>query len=1034
MGLFHMGVKSRMNLPKTLYLGGWKFYMKKITVFLLTITCLIGTENIYAGITAKASSQERTDVSAQKAVDGNKGSRWSSGFADNQWLEINLGEKKELIGLKLYWEAAFGKKYDVLASGDGKNWQKIFSQDNGTGGTEDIDFDKISVRHIKLVLKERGTGYGFSLHEVIFKTEDEPFGIGEKDADFILRKGVDFLKRPQRKIFIPKSWKGNNVILLLSASASDYDFYVNGKPVSEVRASKYPAKIDISKYVKYSSFNTFSAKYRSNSGKSNVFKLMMIFKNSALEGLNKIKKSDPKGYFLIFAELYSEGYFPLWLNNKQDYWTVVGTEESYEESLVSSKGIINSYSDGFSLMPFLYVDNGLVTFRDVNIENSLEEGYIPIPTVKWEYKETEFIQTVFDYVENKKSSTYIYYKLINRGKKTLKGKLFLAVRPFDVCPPWMHGGLTRIDSIESSSDNKIITINKNRGIVSVVKPDGFGAAGYYEDDIILGMNEGRVPSEKSVSDSSGYISAVLEYEFDILPGEEREYCFLLPLDEDMDKVKIPDKNGFLKNYESTKKKWKNRLNKIEINIPDKQLLDTFRANIAYILINKDGPALQPGSRSYENSWIRDGAIISAALLRTSYSDLAKEYVGWVAERQHPDGEIPCIVNAKTGKLVDYAKNWREYDASGEFVFAVADCYRFTKDNDLLKLTFPAVENTLKYLKALRATMLDSKYRGTPSYGILPAGESHEGYLNNPQQSLYDDFWALKGWSDAQMLAGYADRSDLIPWMKKEEKDFRKCLLDDIKLLQSQKNFNYIPASIGLIEFDIISLSILLFPTFEYHNLDRKQIEYMINRYYNNEFLPKMKRGDSATPSPYETRAITTLLILGERDKALSMIRYMLNHTRPPEWKHWAEVIPLDREAPLYLGDMPHTWISAIFINAVRILFVFEENGKIILGSGIDGKWLSDNNGVSVENFPTYFGNISYTVKKNNGNLSIKIRGNAEPEKGFEFRLPFPEKDIREVKINNKANNRFSKDSPRLGLGGACKIYFDKLPADIEVRY
>ena len=33
--------------------------------------------------------------------------------------------------------------------------------------------------------------------------------------------------------------------------------------------------------------------------------------------------------------------------------------------------------------------------------------------------------------------------------------------------------------------------------------------------------------------------------------------------------------------------------------------DTLRTSLAYILISRDGPALQPGTRSYARSWIRE---------------------------------------------------------------------------------------------------------------------------------------------------------------------------------------------------------------------------------------------------------------------------------------------------------------------------------------------------------------------------------------------------------------------------------------------
>ncbi len=41
-----------------------------------------------------------------------------------------------------------------------------------------------------------------------------------------------------------------------------------------------------------------------------------------------------------------------------------------------------------------------------------------------------------------------------------------------------------------------------------------------------------------------------------------------------------------------------------------------RSNLAYILIDKEGPAFHPGARSYERCWIRDGSMIAGALLKT----------------------------------------------------------------------------------------------------------------------------------------------------------------------------------------------------------------------------------------------------------------------------------------------------------------------------------------------------------------------------------------------------------------------------------
>jgi len=49
-----------------------------------------------------ASSSENASTSASAAVDGNAATRWSSAFADPQWLQVDLGAPSKLFYL-LFW-------------------------------------------------------------------------------------------------------------------------------------------------------------------------------------------------------------------------------------------------------------------------------------------------------------------------------------------------------------------------------------------------------------------------------------------------------------------------------------------------------------------------------------------------------------------------------------------------------------------------------------------------------------------------------------------------------------------------------------------------------------------------------------------------------------------------------------------------------------------------------------------------------------------------------------------------------------------
>src|SRR5712672_178252 len=79
--------------------------------------------------------------------------------------------------------------------------------------------------------------------------------------------------------------------------------------------------------------------------------------------------------------------------------------------------------------------------------------------------------------------------------------------------------------------------------------------------------------------------------------------------------------------------------------PSRQAL-TLRTALAHILVNRDGPAIRPGARAYARSWIRDGSMISAALLRLGHPDEVRDFIEWYAPYQYPDGKVPCCVDRR----------------------------------------------------------------------------------------------------------------------------------------------------------------------------------------------------------------------------------------------------------------------------------------------------------------------------------------------------------------------------------------------------
>jgi hypothetical protein len=123
-----------------------------------------GSTNLAAGQPATASSTENAGTPASAAVDGNTGTRWSSAFADPQWLQVDLGSSQTFCQVTLNWEAAYATAFQIQTSPDGTNWTTIYSTTTGTGGTQTLAVTGTG-RYVRMYGTTRATAYGYSLWE-----------------------------------------------------------------------------------------------------------------------------------------------------------------------------------------------------------------------------------------------------------------------------------------------------------------------------------------------------------------------------------------------------------------------------------------------------------------------------------------------------------------------------------------------------------------------------------------------------------------------------------------------------------------------------------------------------------------------------------------------------------------------------------------------------------------------------------------------------------------------------------------------------
>jgi hypothetical protein len=114
---------------------------------------------------AKASSIESDQHEASFANDGDETTRWATQYEDDQWIDIDLEGKFLINQVILKWEAAYGKHYEFQVSEDGENWTTVFTEKFSDGEIDEILFDPVPARYVRMHGIQRGTQWGFSLWE-----------------------------------------------------------------------------------------------------------------------------------------------------------------------------------------------------------------------------------------------------------------------------------------------------------------------------------------------------------------------------------------------------------------------------------------------------------------------------------------------------------------------------------------------------------------------------------------------------------------------------------------------------------------------------------------------------------------------------------------------------------------------------------------------------------------------------------------------------------------------------------------------------
>ncbi|WP_426701414.1 discoidin domain-containing protein [Rhodanobacter sp. Col0626] len=696
----------------------------------------------------------------------------------------------------------------------------------------------------------------------------------------------------------------------------------------------------------------------------------------------------PNALLMQQAKRAPRGVYPRGFSGEQSYWTLVGVDGGAKQSaLLSEDGAVEVRKSGWSIEPMLLDRHALIDWATVHSTHSLLDGYLPIPTVHWRAGELRLDTTAFARGTPPHADLLLQYRLHNDGDRPRTLTLALLLRPFQVNPPTQFlntpGGISPIHDLDW--DGHAVRVNRALHVAPLQTSVTFVASRHGTITLPQQLAAGERPQVRTLHDDSGHAQGALLYSLSVPPHADIAVGVVVPADGQPFTRPVDAPDWLQRQHDDVAAAWRAKLNRVSLQLPPAQqsLADTARSAQAQMLMSRDGPALQPGTRSYARTWIRDGVMMSEALLRSGHADVVGTFVQWYAPHQFRTGKVPCCVDARGADPVP------ENDSPGELLFAIDEWWRYRHDRAAVLNLWPHVERTVAYLDRLRSSERTPANRGTALYGLMPASISHEGYSAKPMHSYWDDFWTLRGYDDAVELANALGKREEATRYAASRDEFRADLQASILASTHEHGIDFIPGAAELGDFDPTSTTIALSPGNARAWLPPVLLRQTFERYWQ-DFVAR-REGARAwyAYTPYEWRNVAAFVRLGWRERIPPLLAFFMADRRPTAWNQWAEVVGRDPRQPRFVGDMPHAWIASDFLRSLYDLFVYERasDHALVLAAGIPAAWLRGD-GIGIERLRTPYGELGYALHERGGELILRVHGDLTPPPGG-LVLPWP---------------------------------------------
>ena len=660
-------------------------------------------------------------------------------------------------------------------------------------------------------------------------------------------------------------------------------------------------------------------------------------------------------------------------------WTMIGNPQRVREAIVDPRGLVTPWFDGWSLDAWLEVDGKLLApsrLADAEIEQTLREN---LPVVVTTFQANNFQVQLEAFAVEQDAREFVIEQITvkNATRNPQQVVLYLAIRPFNPEGVALVHDLAHLDATRNAPS--ALLINHALGVL-LPQPDTIACSNFADGDVALALPN---PNSKTrVHCDAGLATAIAAYHIELGAGESKMLTALMPMErEELDEDESFRPPSFVFRPSSdwraqTISRWRENLSRgMRIRVPDGKLQAAFDANKAFLLLLHDGDTITPGPFTYHQFWFRDAAYLLNALDKLGYHDEARQVIEKFPRRVQKDGYA-------------YATEG-EWDSNGAAIWAMVEHARLCGDTSLLARDYWSLLKMASWINSKRRQKAeDGRQKArAPHYGLLPPSPSAE-HLGPSDYFYWDDFWGLAGLREAARAAEWLGQKSDAGKLRANFEAFRADV--DASLVQVAARIGraamhaspYRRLDAGMIGSLAALYPLRLFDARDPRIVDTlaalKEIAWLEDAYFNHV-------GHSAFGT-YLSLHVAQCLLFQRNADAWKTINWVLQHASPTFT--WAEGIhPITRRGGM--GDGHHGWALGDFLLVVRNALLFEEDDHLVITPVLPENWTAEMNVIKVEDAPTYFGKVNYTIAfgERNATLVVNSDWRAAPAH-IEWNLPF----------------------------------------------